>query len=112
MNTDSQPLVSIVTPMYNEEERVAECIASVLAQTYQNWEYVIVDNCSKDGSAAIARRYATKDARIRVYENQQFLRAVPNFNGALRLISAASTYCKIVFADDWIFPECLERMVA
>jgi hypothetical protein len=39
------------------------------------------------------------------------LRAVANFNGALRRISLASKYCKIVFADDWIFPECLERMV-
>ena len=39
------------------------------------------------------------------------LRAVPNFNQALRRISLASKYCKVVFADDWIFPECLERMV-
>jgi glycosyltransferase involved in cell wall biosynthesis len=112
MSTEAQPLVSVVTPMYNEEAHLAECIESVLAQTYQNWEYIIVDNCSTDGSLEIARRYAEADPRIRVSSNQEFLRAVPNHNAALQQISPASKYCKVVFADDWIFPECLERMVA
>jgi glycosyltransferase involved in cell wall biosynthesis len=108
----AQPLVSIVTPVYNDAEFLAECIESILAQSYQNWDYTIVNNCSTDGSAEIARRYAAKDSRIRVYENQEFLRAVPNFNGALRLISASSKYCKIVFSDDWIYRDCLAEMVA
>ncbi|HTZ95821.1 MAG TPA: glycosyltransferase [Terriglobales bacterium] len=108
----SEPLVSIVTPVYNNEDYLAECIESVLAQTYQNWEYTIVNNCSTDGSAGIARRYAARDSRIRVVDNEQFLRVVPNHNWALRQISPESKYCKMVFADDWIFPECLERMVA
>ena len=112
MNPDSQPLVSIVTPMYNEAEFLSECIERVLEQTYQNWEYVIVDNCSTDGSADIAARFAKQDSRIRVLESHQFLRAVPNHNRALRQISPASKYCKVVFADDWLFPECVERMVA
>jgi glycosyltransferase involved in cell wall biosynthesis len=112
MNAEAEPLVSVVTPMYNEEANLAECIESVLAQTYQNWEYIIVDNCSTDRSLEIARRYAEADPRIRVASNQEFLRAVPNHNAALQQISPASKYSKIVFADDWIFPECLERMVA
>jgi glycosyltransferase involved in cell wall biosynthesis len=112
MKTSSEPLVSVVTPVYNEAEFLAECIESILAQTYQNWEYTIVDNCSTDGSVDIARRYAGKDRRIKVSVNTQFLRAIQNFNGALRQISHASKYCKIVLGDDWIFPECLERMVA
>lgn len=109
---NSQPLVSIVTPVYNEREHLAECIESVLAQTYTNWDYTIVDNCSTDGTAEIARRYAARDPRIRVLECREFLRALPNFNRALRQISPASKYCKVVLGDDWIFPECLERMVA
>ena len=111
MKIASQPLVSIVVPVYNEEEFLGECMESILAQTYANWECTIVNNCSTDRSAEIAKRYASRDSRIRFHENQEFLRAVPNFNRALRQISSSSKYAKIVFSDDWIFPECLERMV-
>jgi glycosyltransferase involved in cell wall biosynthesis len=112
MNLTSQPLVSIVTPVYNEEEHLAECIESVLGQSYRNWDYTIVDNCSTDRSQEIARRYAAKDRRIRIHVNKQFLEMIPNHNVAVRQISPASRYCKVVLGDDWIFPECLERMVA
>jgi glycosyltransferase involved in cell wall biosynthesis len=101
-----------VTPVFNNREFLAECIESVLAQTYQNWDYTIVNNCCTDGSADIAYRYAAKDRRIRVHDNDHFLRAVPNHNLALRQISPESKYCKVVFADDWIFPRCLEEMVS
>src|SRR5882762_4604970 len=112
MDKSTQPLVSIVTPVYNGAEFLAECIESVLAQTYQNWDYTIVDNCSTDGTGEIARRYVAKDSRIRLHENQKFLRAIPNHNNAFRHISPNSKYCKVVFGDDWIFPECIEQMVA
>ncbi len=112
MNQSAQPLVSIVTPVYNAAEYLAECVESVLNQTYQNWEYIIVDNRSTDGTSQIAHRYAAKDPRIRVHENREFLSAIANHNNALRQISSASKYCKIVFGDDWLFPECLEKMVA
>jgi glycosyltransferase involved in cell wall biosynthesis len=111
MNTASQPLVSIVTPVYNEAQHLAECIESVLAQTFQNWDYTIVDNCSTDGSLEVARQYAAKDRRIRVHQNQQFLPVIANHNVALRQISPRSKYCKVVLGDDWIFPHCLEQMV-
>lgn len=111
MSTTSGPLVSVVTPAYNEEEHIAECIESVLAQTYQNWDYTVVNNCSKDKTLEIARRYAAKDPRIRVHDNEQFLPMIPNHNVAVRQISPASKYCKVVLADDWIFPRCLEQMV-
>lgn len=107
----SEPLVSVVTPVYNEAEHLSECIESVLAQTYRNWDYTVVDNCSTDGTAEIVRRYAARDPRIRLVQNQRFLRAIPNHNVAFRQISPASKYCKVVFGDDWLFPECLERMV-
>lgn len=112
MNVTSQPLVSIVTPVYNEEQHLAECIESVLAQTYQNWDYTIVNNCSTDRSLEIASRYAAKDPRIRVHDNNEFLAMVPNHNVAIRQLSPESKYCKVVLGDDWIFPRCLERMVA
>jgi glycosyltransferase involved in cell wall biosynthesis len=112
MSTTSQPLVSVVTPAYNEEEHLEECIESVLAQTYQNWDYTVVNNCSKDKTLEIARRYAAKDPRIRVHDNEQFLEMIPNHNVAIRQISPMSKYCKVVLGDDWIFPQCLERMVS
>jgi glycosyltransferase involved in cell wall biosynthesis len=111
MDSTSQPLVSIVTPVYNEEEHLAECIESVLAQTYQNWDYTIVNNCSTDRSLEIARRYASKDPRIRIHDNERFLEMLANHNVAVRQISPTSKYCKVVLGDDWIFPRCLEGMV-
>jgi glycosyltransferase involved in cell wall biosynthesis len=112
INTVSRPLVSVVTPVYNEECHLVECIESVLAQTYQNWDYTIIDNCSTDGSMEVARRYAANDERIRVHKNPTFLPVISNHNAALRQISPKSKYCKVVLGDDWIFPDCLERMVA
>jgi glycosyltransferase involved in cell wall biosynthesis len=110
MSADQSPLVSVVTPVYNGAKYLAECIESVLAQTYTNWEYAIVDNCSTDGSLEIARQYARHDARIRIHNNDEFLSQKQNWNHALRQISAESKYCKVLHADDWLFPECIARM--
>jgi glycosyltransferase involved in cell wall biosynthesis len=106
-----EPLVSIVTPFFNTEDYLSECIESVLKQSYQNWEYILVNNCSTDRSLEIANSYVGKDSRIRTVSNEAFLTQVENYNRALRLISPQSKYCKIVQADDWIFPECLREMV-
>lgn len=111
MKLESQPLVSVVTPVYNCEKYLAECIESVLAQTYQNWEYLIVNNCSTDGTLEIAKKYAEKDIRIRIHNNTHFLNVIQNHNHAFQKISPESKYCKVVQADDWLFPECIEKMV-
>ena len=112
MDSQTLPLVSIVTPAYNEEKYLSTCIESVLAQTYSNWDYTIVNNCSADRTLAIAQEYAAKDLRLRVTTNDTFIPAIANLNRAFRRISPVSKYCKMVLADDWMFPECLERMVA
>jgi glycosyltransferase involved in cell wall biosynthesis len=104
-------LVSIVTPVHNGAKYLAECIESVLAQTYRNLEYIIVNNCSADRTLEIAEKYARKEERIRVYNNDELLDIIANHNRAFRLISPNSKYCKVVSADDWIFPQCVERMV-
>ena len=111
LDTLSEPLVSVVTPVYNGEGTLRQCIESVLAQTYSNWEYVIVNNCSMDGSLAIAQEYAAKDPRITVRSNDRFVGVHANHNNGLRLISPSSAYCKVVQADDWLFPDCLAQMV-
>ena len=112
MNGGAQPLVTVVTPVYNAEKYLAECIESVLAQTYENWEYVVVNNCSTDRSLGIARHYGQQDARVRVHDNSKFLNQMQNWNHAMRQLRPESKYCKVVHADDWLFPECLTQMVA
>lgn len=111
MNSRSRPLVSIVTPVFNGEVYLRECIESVLAQTYPNWDYTIVNNCSNDRTLEIAQEYAARDARIRILTNETFVRVIQNYNIAFRQISPESKYCKPLAADDVLFPECLEKMV-
>jgi glycosyltransferase involved in cell wall biosynthesis len=106
------PFVSVVTPFYNTEDYLSECIESVLRQTHTNFEYILVDNCSTDRSSDIAKRYAARfPDKIRLVHTESFLSQVQNYNFALSLISPQSKYCKMVQADDWIFPECLGSMV-
>jgi glycosyltransferase involved in cell wall biosynthesis len=105
------PRVSILTPVYNGAEHLVECIESVLAQTYTNWDYTIVNNGSTDESLTIAQRYAAKDPRIRVVNTDRFLTIVENHNFTARQISPDSKYCKFVFADDWLYPQCVDEMV-
>jgi glycosyltransferase involved in cell wall biosynthesis len=107
----ADPLVSVVTPFYNTAPYLAECIESVLAQTYPHFEYILMDNCSTDGSGEIAESYSRRDPRIRLIQCSEFLSQLGNYNRALTQISDDSKYCKVVQADDWIFPECLQLMV-
>ena len=111
MTSKQEPLVSVVTPVFNGERHLRECIESVLAQTYSHWDYTIVDNCSSDGTLDIAREYAARDPRIRIHRNEVFVRVIQNYNNAFRQISPESKYCKPVAADDMLLPECLEKMV-
>lgn len=106
------PLVSVVTPFYNTDAYLEECIDSVLRQTYSNWEYILVNNCSTDKSAEIASHYARQHpGKICLQQNTVFLSQVQNYNTALRALSPESKYCKVVQADDWLFPDCIQRMV-
>lgn len=105
------PLVSVLTPVYNGARYIGECIESVRNQSYRHWEYVIVDNCSTDATGDIAARYAAIDSRINVVTNRTFVGVIENHNITFGLMSPDSAYCKVVSADDWITPDCLERLV-
>ena len=112
MSAHTAPLVSVVTPVYNGSKFLRECIESVLAQRYTNWRYTIVNNCSTNDTLQIAQYYAQRDARVRVCDNSKFLPIIDNHNHAISLIESDSVYCKPLMADDWLYRECLEAMVA
>jgi glycosyltransferase involved in cell wall biosynthesis len=105
------PLVSVCIPVYNAAPYLAETFASVLRQTYANWEMVIVENCSSDGSRMLIERLVAEanDPRIRVYVNETHLDMAGNMNRALSL--ARGEYVKLLCADDTIVPHCLARQV-
>jgi len=106
-----QPFVSVITPCYNMAEFLGECIDSVLRQTYDNFEYLLVNNCSTDNTLQIMHDYAKRDSRIRVHDNTEFLDVMVNHSHGMRFMSPESEWCKCVSADDWIFPDCLRQMV-
>jgi len=108
----SDTFVSVVTPFHNTEKYLVECIESVLAQSYDNFEYVLIDNQSTDGSTGIAERYARKHDRIRLVHTDRLLPQVENYNFSLEQSSPSARYSKMVQADDWIYPNCLSEMVA
>ncbi len=101
--------VSIVMPMYNCAEFVAESIESVQAQTYQNWELLIVDDLSGDDSVKIVEDYARKDQRIRLLKNERNSGAALSRNYALR--EAAGKWVAFLDSDDLWKPEKLEKQI-
>ncbi len=104
----STPLVSVCIPVYNTERFVAEAIHSVLDQSFQDLEVVIVDNASTDSTPGILAKFA--DPRVRLFRNKQNIGAAGNFNRALSL--ARGRYIKLLCADDVLYPMCLEKQVA
>lgn len=103
------PLVSIITPNYNCTSFIAETIESVLAQTYTNWEMIIVDDCSTDDSYQIALEYAKKDSRIIVLKNENNSGAAISRNKAIEL--AKGDYFAFLDSDDLWLPEKLEKQL-
>ena len=105
------PIVSVVTPFYNSGDTLERCIVSVLSQTRADFEYLLVDNCSSDRGSEIARDYARRDPRIRYLRFEEHVFKARNYNRAVKSISTATRYCKVVQADDYLYPQCLEQML-
>jgi len=111
MTIENTPLVSIVIPVYNGGEYFEKCLESVQNQTYNNWECVVNNNHSTDGTLEIANRFASGDNRFKIFNNEDFLKMVDNWNMACSRINRESRYLKVLGADDWLFPESIEKMV-
>lgn len=104
-------LASIITPMYKGAAFVGETIESVQAQGYQDWEMIIVDDCSPDNGAGIAvvKRYAAQDARIILMESKENKGSSGARNIALR--AAKGRYIAFLDSDDLWHPDFLEKQL-
>jgi len=103
------PLVSVLMTAYNREKYIGAAIESVLASTYSNFELIITDDCSSDNTVQIARDYASKDPRVKVFVNEKNLGDYPNRNRAAS--HASGKYLKYIDADDFIYPWGLRLLV-
>lgn len=100
--------LSIVVPVYNVEEFLPKCIESILAQTYSDFELIMVNDGSKDRSGEICDVYAKKDARIQViHQRNKGVSAARNT--ALNRI--AGEYVGFIDSDDWIEPDMYEQLI-
>lgn len=107
---NTHPLISIVIPLFNAEKYIGKTIESVIAQTYPNWELLIVDDCSTDSSQIIAEAFTKRDNRIRL------VRSELNFGGPAKPRNIGVEYAKgeyIAFldADDIWLPKKLEKQI-
>lgn len=102
-------LVSVIVTVYNRERYLSETLTSLLASTYHDFELIIVDDGSADGSLQLAKQFAARDSRIQVYANERNLGDYPNRMKAASL--AQGRYLKYVDSDDLIYPHSLAIMV-
>lgn len=100
-----QALVSVCIPTYNSAEYIEDTVKSILNQTYQNLELVIIDDCSMDNTVELVKGIA--DSRIKLYENEHNLGMVGNWNRCLEM--ASGEYIKLICADDMIEQNAIEK---
>lgn len=102
-----EPLVSIIMPSYNTGTLIGESIESVLAQTYQNWELIVVDDCSTDNSVVVIESY--RDPRIQCFCNEKNSGAAYSRNRAIG--EATGKYIAFLDSDDLWLPDKLEKQI-
>lgn len=104
------PAVSVIMPAYNAQRFLEQAVRSVMAQTYPDWELIIIDDCSTDATAAIAGELAREDSRIHVLRNPENLGVALTRNRGLDL--CRGSYAALLDSDDVWHPEKLEKQMA
>ena len=102
------PKLSVIVPVYKAEAVLETCVASVLAQTFSDWELLLIDDGSPDGSGKLCDDYAAQDSRVRVFHK-------PNGGVSsarnLGMAEAVGDYILFIDADDWIAPESCQTLL-
>lgn len=104
-----EPLVSIITPVYNAQEYLEETILSVLQQTYSNWELLLIDDCSTDKSYEIIKKYQNQDKRIRYLKNEKNSGPAVTRNRGIE--SSNGEYIAFLDSDDLWYQDKLEKQI-
>lgn len=99
--------ISVPMPVYNADKYLDKAIQSILTQTFRDFEFIIVDDCSTDNSWEIIRRYAKQDRRIIALRNKNHLRTTKTLNRGLSI--ARGKYIARMDADDWSYPQRLKE---
>lgn len=107
MDSNKLPLISIIVPVYNVELYLNRCIDSILAQTLQNFELILVNDGSTDYSPSICDEYSKKDSRIKVIHKKNARVASARNDGIKKAIGK---YISLIDSDDWIEPNMLDKM--
>jgi glycosyltransferase involved in cell wall biosynthesis len=105
----TSPRISVLMTAFNRQDYIADAIESVLGQTFTDFELLIVDDRSADGTLAVARAYEARDSRVRVAVNPENLGDYANRNRAASL--ARGEFLKYHDSDDVMYPHCLQTMV-
>ncbi|MAS95545.1 MAG: glycosyl transferase [Verrucomicrobiales bacterium] len=108
--SEKQPTVSIIIPCYNCEQFVGETMDAVLAQTYSDWECILIDDASTDGSADVIREYAARDERFRPVLLERNVGAAGARNAGLDTVRGR--YIAFLDSDDFWVPEKLEKQIS
>lgn len=104
-----KPKVSVCIPVYNRPDFICDAIESVLAQSFNDFELIVTDNCSTDNTPEVIKNYAAADDRIKYHRNKNNLGVCSNFSQGLLL--AKGKYIKFLLSDDKLAPACLEVFV-
>lgn len=104
------PSISLGVPVYNGDKFLAQTLESILDQTHDDFELIISDNVSTDGTEEIGRRYARLDSRVRYVRSERHVGAAANFNRTFHL--SVAPYFRWCGSDDLLLPESLERSIA
>jgi glycosyltransferase involved in cell wall biosynthesis len=111
-NMNALPLVSVIVPCYNHEHYIAQCIESVLAQTYRNFELIVIDNGSTDNSRGIIATYAQKHSFKTIHLEKNLPPGVEDGAVGMAISLAKGEYISVLYSDDWFLPEKIEKQVA
>ena len=104
-----RPLVSVVMPSYNAEKYISEAIQSVIAQIYENWELLIIDDCSTDSTANIVKQFSDVDSRITLYSNPKNMGVALTRNKGMNL--AKGSWIALLDSDDVWHKDKLEKQI-